>query len=394
MPGYSTPRTWLSNPTLNAPARFRAACRYASFTPEPLATLNVSLSAQLAGLVSEAERELRELNDRGGPALDPLARLLLRTESIASSKIEGLQLGVRELARAEVKLESGASAGPTARDVLANIEAMTLALKDATASARFDEADLLAIHRRLLERGVQKRIAGVIRTSQNWIGGNDYNPCDADFVPPPPEEVPGLLADLFDAIADETLPPLVQAALVHAQFETIHPFADGNGRTGRALVHVVLRRRGVAPRFIPPISVAFARAPGRYIAGLTAFRADGVAEWIEQFATAMIEAARTAQQYLRDVQALQEEWRERLRASGKAPRADATAWEIINLMPAHPVISATAVSAGTGRSTSSIYEAIDLLVDAGVLIPTSQGKRRRAWEGAGLLDLIERAEEA
>jgi Fic family protein len=246
----------------------------------------------------------------------------------------------------------------------------------------------------LLGDTAMSRIAGVLRTEQNWIGGNDYNPCGADFVPPPPEEVAALLEDLCTAMGEESLPPVVQAALIHAQFETIHPFEDGNGRTGRALVHVVLRRRGVAPRFIPPISVAFARAPGRYIAGLTAFRADGVAEWIEQFATAMIEAARTAQEYLRDVQALQEEWRERLRLSGKAPRVDATAWEIINLMPAHPVISVTAMSAGTGRSTSSIYEAIDLLVDVGVLVPTSQGKRRRAWEGAGLLDLIERAEEA
>ncbi len=393
MPGQSSPRIWPSDPTRNAPVRHRAACRYETFTPEPLATSRVALSAQLAGLVAEAERELRDLNDTGGAALTPLARLLLRTESIASSKIEGLHLGVRELARAEVKLETGGSAGPTAKEVIANVNAMTLALEEATASARFGEAELLAIHRRLLEGGMQRRIAGVVRASQNWIGGNDYTPCGADFVPPPPEDVPRLLDDLYDGIADETMPPVVQAALVHAQFETIHPFADGNGRTGRALVHVVLRRRGVAPRFIPPISVVFAGARARYIAGLTAFRGEGVAAWIEDFATALIDSARTARQYLRDVQMLQEEWRERLRSSGKSPRGDAAAWEIINLLPAYPIISAAVLSTEIDRSPGRIYEAIDLLVDAGVLLPISAGKRNRAWEGVGLLDLIERAEE-
>src|SRR5690606_24916692 len=110
-----------------------------------------------------------------------------------------------------------------------------------------------------------------------------------------------------------------QAALVHAQFETIHPFDDGNGRTGRALIHVVLRRRGVAPDYVPPISVVLAAARDRYIAGLTRFRGDGVVEWIEQFAAATVHAANLARRYLGRVEALMEEWRERLRAAA-APR--------------------------------------------------------------------------
>src|SRR5690606_1609012 len=99
--------------------------------------------------------------------------------------------------------------------------------------------------------------------------GNDYNPCGAAFVPPPPEEVPDLLDDLCRAVDEHTLPPLVQAAVVHAQFETIHPFEDGNGRTGRALVQVVLRRRGLSPSFVPPISVVLARHREAYIEGLS-----------------------------------------------------------------------------------------------------------------------------
>jgi Fic family protein len=115
-------------------------------------------------------------------------------------------------------------------------------------------------------------LAGRIRTVQNWIGGNDYNPCGADFVPPP-EHVGDLLDDLCAAVNDDVLPSLIQAALVHAQFETIHPFEDGNGRAGRALIHVVLKRRGVATHYVPPISALFANSRQRYIDGLTAFRA-------------------------------------------------------------------------------------------------------------------------
>ncbi len=204
-----------------------------------------------------------------------------------------------------------------------------------------------------------------------------------------------LLADLCRAINDDTLPPLVQAAVVHAQFETIHPFDDGNGRTGRALVHVVFRRRGLTPRFLPPISVVFAGARERYLASLSRFRfdEDGVAAWIEHFAAATVRAARLARAYVSAVGDLRERWRERLRATTYAPRADAAAWTIIHLLPAHPMISAPVATAVTGRAKSRVYEAVGQLVDCGVLLPLSEGKRNRWWEAAELLDLIARLEE-
>ncbi len=238
MPGRYLDRTWKYSPEIDAPAKYKRACKYRAFLPTPLSELNVCLDLPTSGVVSEAEHAIRELNDVGGPSLGPLARLLLRTESIASSKVEGLQLGIRELARAEAKVESGETTSPTAREVLANIEAMTVAVDEAATKSKFSTSHIVAIHRRLLERSEHKRIAGVLRTTQNWIGGNDYNPCGADFVPPPPEDLSALLADLCNAINDDRLSPLVQAALVHAQFETIHPFDDGNGRTGLSLIHI------------------------------------------------------------------------------------------------------------------------------------------------------------
>jgi Fic family protein len=393
MPGRHVSRVWKHDPRLDAPAKYRRACAYEAFIPAKLSALPITLEAGVAGVVSEAEAAIRELNSGSHPALVPLARLLLRTESVASSKIEGVESTVRSLARAEARLEAGRTAGATTLEVLANVDAMQLALDEATAVDRFGVPEITAIHRRLMQRAPNaERVAGRIRESQNWIGGNDYNPCGADFVPPPPEEVGPLLGDLCAAINDDRLPPIVQAAIVHAQFETIHPFADGNGRTGRALIHVVLRRRRASPAYVPPISVVLAAARDRYIAGLVRFRGDTVSGWIEQFAGAALGSARLAAAYLTEVQGLRAEWSARLKARPSPPRADAAAWALIDVLPAYPVITAPVAAAVTGRSKPQVYEAIERLQEAGVLVPLSASRRNRSWEAAGLLDLLERLE--
>jgi Fic family protein len=338
-------------------------------------------------VVSEAESAIRDLNAVAQPALAPLAHLLLRTESIASSKVEGMQLSVRELAQAEARAETGGKPSPTAMELLANIDAMQVAVEEAATAELFTTNEITAIHRRLMAGASNARIGGQIRTKQNWIGGNDYNPCGADFVPPPPEYVNALLSDLCDAINDASLPPLVQAALVHAQFETLHPFDDGNGRTGRALVQVILRRRGTAPAYVPPISVVLAAERDRYIQGLTHYRMDRLNEWIEQFAVAAARAAGLATMYLAAVQDLTSQWRAHLKA-GAAPRVDAAAWAIIDVLPAHPIITAPVAAAATGRAKAAIHQALGELVDAGILVPLSASKRNRSWEAVGLLDLI------
>ena len=185
---------------------------------------------------------------------------------------------------------------------------------------------------------------------------------------------------------------MVQAALVHAQFETIHPFADGNGRAGRALIHVILKRRRVAPAYVPPISVVLAAERDRYIAGLTRFRGERVSDWIEQFAAAALRAAKLAAAYLEAVRRLSETWRARLRARPAPPRSDAAAWALIDVLPAYPVITDPVAAAVSGRSKPQVYEAIAQLQDAGVLLPLSATRRNRSWEAAGLLDLLERLE--
>lgn len=387
MGGRLIRRTWPYNPTLYAPPRYRRACSYESFVPDPLIALELTLSGEIAGVVSEAEKAISDLNQGAATVLAPLARLLLRTESIASSKVEGMQLDARSLARAEANLDTGRRVGLEALDILANIDAMELAIEQAVAEPVMAVSEFEAIHRALMARDAHAAIAGRVRTGQNWIGGNDYNPCGADFVPPPPEAVGALLSDLRDFCNEETLSPLVQAAIAHAQFETIHPFEDGNGRTGRALVQVILRRRGLAPAYVPPISVMLARRRERYIEGLTRFRTDRVGDWVASFAEAAAAAAQLARRYAGRVADLQQDWRERLAREAR-PRSDAAAWAIIDALPAHPVITASVAATAVDRTRPAVANAIQQLASAGVLIPLTRSRRNNAWEADGLLDLI------
>ena len=384
MRGRLVEATWAYDPAIYAPPRFQTVCRYEAFVPDSLRVLP-AIEPEVAGTISAAEDAIRSLNDAARPGLQPLARLLLRTESIASSKVEGMQMDARSLARAEARSDLGESIGREAVEILANIDAMQLAVETATEAPKLELDHLLQTHAVLLVEGAQQA-PGEIRQVQNWIGGNDYNPCGASFVPPPSDEVAVLLDDLMIFCNEVSLPPIAQAAYAHAQFETIHPFADGNGRTGRALVQMLLRRRALAPSYVPPISVVLASDKRRYISGLEAFREGRENEWLENFAVSAARAAELAANYLGEVEALQEEWRSKLAPLGV--RADAAAWAIIDALPGHPIISVPVAEAAIRRSRPAAAHGVDQLVEAGVLVPLSSGRRNRQWEAEGLLDLI------
>ena len=206
-------------------------------------------------------------------------------------------------------------------------------------------------------------------------------------MPPPPEMVHGLLENLCAFCESEELPPLFQAAIAHAQFETIHPFDDGNGRTGRALVQALLRRRGLAPQFVPPVSVAFSQRRDAYIQGLMEFREGRVTEWVTFFASATARAANLAIHYHELIGDLQDFWRGRLRETDR-PRADAAAWAIIDALAAYPALTVADAVEATGRSQPAVNLGVAQLERAGVLTPLGQSRRYRAWEPTGLLDLI------
>jgi len=387
MRGTLTRHVWQHDPSLYAPPRYRRACEYETFTPSPISDFRDHVSTDVQAVVSEAERAIDALNTSALPALAPLARLLLRTESIASSKVEGMQLDVRDLARAEVRIETGGNASPSALEILANVDAMDLAISRAAENHRITTADITQIHQTLMASAPNPGVAGKIRNEQNWIGGNNYNPCGADFVPPPPTQVEGLLSDLCQAIDEDYLSPLVQAAIVHAQFETIHPYLDGNGRTGRALIHIVLKRRGLAQNYVPPISVMLAKRKDAYIQGLTRFREGDIDAWLETFAVAAYQSATLAKSYLDHVESLQAHWAQLVQTRSK-PRSDSVIWVLLACLPAYPVISLSVAIAATGRSKVTVNAALADLEESGVLLPLNTGSRSRTWEAQGLLDAI------
>ncbi|MDA8365686.1 MAG: Fic family protein, partial [Actinomycetota bacterium] len=271
-------RRWRSEVASGLPRRDRASCVYEAYLPDPLVGRAIRLDGGVAADVADAETAIARFDTNATALADTeaLARLLLRAESVASSKIEGLEVGGRRLLRAEAARTLGDEATDvTAVEVLGNIQAMSWALHTVDPGDDITLGTLFEAHRRLLAGTPLEEMGGLIREEQNWIGGSSYNPCSAAFVPPPPEYVRALLDDLCAFCNTDTLPAVTQAALAHAQFETIHPFVDGNGRIGRALMHLVLRRRGLAVRVLPPISLVLATLSQDYIAGLTATRYAG-----------------------------------------------------------------------------------------------------------------------
>jgi Fic family protein len=189
-------------------------------------------------------------------------------------------------------------------------------------------------------------------------------------------------------------PPLVQAAIAHAQFETIHPFVDGNGRVGRALIHVVIRRRGLAPRYVPPISLALANASRDYIAGLTAFRylgeptsataQDGSAAWIATFASATTRAVNDARELAAGIEALERRWREQAAPVRKNSAAD----RLLGVLPSAPILTVSTAAQLIGRSFQAADLAVAHLVRTGVLQQRKLGRRNRAFEAVGLVNAL------
>jgi Fic family protein len=322
-----------------------------------------------------------------------MARLLLRAEAVASSRIEGLEVGGRRLLKADLarRLEDGRQ-DVTATEVLNNIEAMHWAVETLSERPQIAVEDILAIHERLLAGTRLERYAGQLRESQNWIGGSSFNPCSAAFVPPPHELVRELMGDLCAFCDQDALPAVAQAAMAHAQFETIHPFVDGNGRTGRALIHVIMRRRGLAPRFVPPISLVLVTWSSDYVDGLTGTRyrgapagetaVDGTNAWISLFAGACQRAVADAEAYDKRVRERQAEWRRRLGRVRKHSAAEL----LLLALPGAPIVTVQSAAALVGRSVQAVNEAIPRLVDAGVLEQTTVGQRNRAFEAPELID--------
>ena len=357
------------------------------FVPGRLAEVAEPLSLDLAGRFADADAALRGLAAVEKAArVDSAARPLLRSEAVSSSRIEGLVLGHRRLARALASSRHDR----TATLVNANVTAVGDALERIDAGAAITTELLCELHAVLLAGTAEGFEPGRLRSVQNWIGGSAYDPSGAVFVPPPPDLVAELLDDLCAFAARTDMPSTLQAAVAHAQFETIHPFTDGNGRIGRILALLVLRRRGAIPVLVPPLSLALLAARDRYVEALQAYRFTGRRPIFELFADACTVAADGAAQLAHDIAGLQEQWREQ----AGYPRRDSAAEALIQRLPEVPVIDLAVARELTGRSDQACSEAINRLVAVDVLSPTSATvKRGRIFESVGLFALLDQFEQ-
>ena len=336
-----------------------------AFVPARLADRDLTFDARTVSDAARAQAAVEHGAESMPEDFAALARLLLRAEGVASSFIEGVTAPVVDIVLAEAD-ESGALSA--AAWVAANLAAVTEAIEGAHAGP-LTIASLCGWHRTLMTGSpTPAQHVGVLRSEQGWIGGT--SPLDAHLVTPPPDEVPALVDDLIAYVNRDDIDPVSQAAIAHAQFEIIHPFADGNGRVGRVLVEWILVRRLslVTP---PPVSARIAADVGGYGSGLVLFRMGDHNAWVRWFAEAVSGAGRAQQELVASVERLQREWRERLsgpRAESRRVRSDAAAWRVLDLVPRHLVLTGPIVAGELAIPLKSANAALGELVDGGVLV--------------------------
>ncbi len=386
-----------TGPLSSLPRRDRQGCHYWSYVPDPLIGRPLFLAAREAADVADAERAISQL-DRDARALadtEALARLLLRADSVSSSKIEGLQVGARRLLQADAARAQGSDVNDvTAAEILANVDAMNFAIRAVRPGEPITLDLLLDVHRRLMGPAGAGPWAGKIRDKQSWIGGSSYNPCSASFVPPPPGLLADLLEDLCAYCSSDAAPAVVQAAVAHAQFEAIHPFPDGNGRVGRTLIHMVLRRRRLTTAITPPVSLVLATIAKEYVAGLNAMcyvgeptskkAVEGFNFWIGTFASACTRAVRDAGIFERRIFDLQRRWRERV----GVVRSDSTVLRLIHALPGLPILTASEVQRRLKCSLPAAIGAIDRLERANILKPTKDRQRKQIYEAREVIAIF------
>ena len=347
----------------------------AAVVPE-IADAALTLPTRLAAAEADAVAAVSRFDSDAASALLPFTPLLLRSESSASSRIERLTVSARRLMEAEL-FETGRG---NAALVVANTRAMTAA---SSIRPPLSLDSLLSMHRALLESSAPDD-AGALRREPVWIGGSELSPAGALFVPPRHERVPEALEDLFAFTRRTDLPPLTRTAIAHAHFETIHPFVDGNGRTGRALIHVLLSWAGLTPHAPLPLSAVLLADVDSYFRSLDAYRRGEPLVIVELFIEAAARAAalgRSAGRRIgRTVEAMLE------RSPGRAGTPDRA---IIELLARRPVLDAGSAATAVGVSEAAARRSLERLEAAGLLRGYLIGPHRRAWRSPEILDLMD-----
>ena len=367
---------------------------FSAFIPHHLEGWDVGLDGTSLEAVTLAEAALRRLSQRcdAKDAL-PAEWLVLRAESAASSTIEGVHPSARRLARAEAQLSLfGEEPNLGDLEALRNIAAFERAMEIVSTARPISVGDLTDIHSILM--GGDDPSAGQIRTRQNWIGSGRVwtSPLNASYVPPPPEAVPALMNDLLARVNGSRGHPVVEMAVVHAQYEMIHPFGDGNGRTGRALMQMMIQRSRVAPPCTLPISSALALRKDDYLHAMSGTsvvapldspsRSQAMGKWILLASESVCDASAYAESLIARVRRIRADWEQMANSVGL--RSSSGARRLLDCLPSNPVLNAEKAASLLDSSWRTGARGLEQLLAAGVLVQRSAGKRNRVYEAPAI----------
>ena len=363
-----------------------------AFVPRPLPPADppLSLDSEALALLGRAEHQLSRLELAGEmvPSVDWFIYGFVRKEAVISSQIEGTQATLIDLLTFEAQREDDSAPGPDVQEVCNYVDALTYARE------QLHRRDGLPLSIRLLNgaharlmrgaRGADKQ-PGQVRRSQNWIGGT--RPGNAVFVPPPPNALTTVLSDFEHYIhADDSLPPLVRAGLLHLQFETIHPYLDGNGRIGRLLVSLLLEHWDLLSKPLLYLSLFFKRNRDDYYRLLNEVRTEGDWEsWIRFFLEGIATIAKEATDTARDLFALVRADRARALA---APASSVMAVRLFEALGQHPIVTIARVTELLEVTKPTATRAVNTLVDAGILTEITGRRRDRTYSYAAYLDRL------
>ena len=363
-------RHWVSifnSDDLTLAQRERIRLPYSAAIVPQIAKLAIDISGELAADADEATQLLTRFDAEAGPGGLPFASILLRTESASSSEIEHLTSGARAIAEAEL---GGRETGNAAQ-IVRNVHTMEAAL---ALAHDIDTQSIIAMQTALLG-SFAPGLTGGWRNEQVWIGGSSLSPHFADFVPPHHDRVPAAMDDLVAFLGRLDIPVLAHVATAHAQFETIHPFPDGNGRTGRAIVQAMLRHSQVPTNITVPVSAGLLHDIEGYYGALNAYLRGDIRPIVAAFARATGYAVVNGRQLVRDFRGIEADWENKMRGL----RSDAAARRVSVLAIAHPVLNYDMVARELAISPATAFRALATLVDRGVLKAANSQRRNRIW---------------
>lgn len=360
--------------------RRKITSTYEAAVPFSLEGKSVDLPAELQKRIEETSLLLVRFDTRQEARGYDLPALLLRSESAASSQIENMTSSVRNVALAELADD----APQNAQVIAGNVAAMRKAL---SASGDSTVQGIREIHAALIGRGGLQggqSFGGCLRDEQVWVGGTAYSPHGAMFVPPCASRVPGCLDDLVAFISESDMNSVAKAAVAHAQFETIHPFIDGNGRTGRTLLHAILRNEDVLRHASLPISAGLLHNIDAYMDAISQYQSGNPLAIIEQVVEALELALVVGNAVARDLDEVFGEWADRMHE-----RKGSSVLALPNLLAKQPVVDVPYVARELGVSERTALSAIAKACDYGMLSPMGNRHRGVYYQASEVIAVLE-----